>query len=545
MLAVILRAAIILNLGLALLAVTPAAAQDEALGVLYEFDVEVDYGPHEVPINGAVNVPIVFHDRSRDTPTAFLPEGSSQVPIFLHYVDWEVTSLFDNDQGWVALPVTGFASTAGDEREVTLTVLAGPTTTNPYFKLNLTAVIRTDHGTYHRPVELLFYTPGIPGFAVRNLASLELAPREVGDAGLIITNVGVFPRTFDSEIVSNPCGLRIAPPSTAVVNEREMKAVPFSVQGPESRPLYLSEDCSVMIRVFARDNPEVGLNAVVSVVVNGWYLDPAWGFTGAFFAIFLLLLGWFVASRKGRIEEELLGKPQKPWTIPVEKVYLDRLKETDSHAWYVVRHYLMEDEYRSALMWYSAYKRGTKNQRARERMIVAHERAFTRWKQREQRKADKPLRAADRYDNKLQAKLDRKGARRHRKETAKWAALVKKITAAHERRVEKLEAKWQAAAKKARKRGQPEPEKPDLGEPDVPDQPVLTQVPLEEHRWSRKADRYRGRMDRKNQRLLGKLERASARRLNKVRRKAQRAAKKLDDPEFVEEHPLLLGDTPS
>ncbi len=534
----------VLNLSLVLLAVPGADAQ-AGQNLLYEFDLEVPYGPHEVPINGVVNVPVILRDNSRDGTATVVPDDPSGLVVFAHNVEWQMTSMFENDQGWVAQPMTGYPSFAGDARESTLTVLAGPTTTNPYFKLNLTAAIRTDGGIHYRTAQVLFYTPGIAGFAVRSAQSFDLGPREIGAAGLIVTNVGVFPRAFEAQVVENPCNLRVTPPPTTLIPGRTVGQMSFSLQGPEDRLLYLTENCSLRFVVVAIDNPDREVGAIVSVVVNGWYVDPTWIFwaVAAITALILLLL--FVTSRKARIEEELLGKPQKPWTIPVEKVYLDRLKESDPHAWYVVRHYLMEDEYRSALMWYQAFKRGTKNQRAKERMIVAQEKGYQRWRARELRKADKPILAADRFEAKLQKKLDRSAAKRHRKERSKWAALVKKVTEAHAKKVEKAEAKWSVAAKKARKRGQPEPEKPDLGEPDLPEEPMLVQVPLEEHKWARKADRFRGKMDRKNERMLQRFERADARRLDKVRRKARRAAKKLDDPDFVDEHPLLLGDAPS
>ncbi len=532
----------VLNLTLVLVALPGADAQ-AGQDLLYEFDLIVPYGPHEVPINGMVQIPVVLRDGSRDGTATVVPGDPAGLALFAHRVSWELSSEFENDQGWVVQPMTGYPSFAGSERETMLTVLAGPTTTNPYFKVNVTAIIQTDGGTHYRSAQVLFYTPGIAGFAVRSAQSFDLGPREVGAAGLIVTNVGVFPRFFEAQVAENPCDLRVTPPPTTIIPGRQSGVMSFSIQGPEDSLLYLSENCSLRLTVIATDNPDREVGAIVSVVVNGWYVDPTWVFwtIGAIVAMVLLLL--FVASRKARIEEELLGKPQKPWTIPVEKVYLERLKEEDPHAYYVVRHYLMEDEYRSALLWYHAFKRGTKNQRAKERMIVAQERSYERWRKREQRKADRPLRAADRYEAKLQKKLDRKVGRRHRKEKAKWDALVKKLNAAHAKKVEKAEAKWAAAAKKARKRGQPEPEKPDLGEPDLPDAPVLVSVPLEEHKWSRKADRFRARKDRKNQRLLAKFEKADARRLAKVRRKAQRAARKLDDPDFVDEHPLLLAES--
>ena len=61
------------------------------------------------------------------------------------------------------------------------------------------------------------------------------------------------------------------------------------------------------------------------------------------------------------------------------------------------------------------------------------------------------------------------------------------------------------------------------------------------HKWAKKAGRFRARMVRRQGDLEVKFEKADARRLRKVRRKVAKLARRLDDPEFVKEHPLLQG----
>jgi hypothetical protein len=246
-----------------------------------------------------------------------------------------------------------------------------------------------------------------------------------------------------------------------------------------------------------------------------------------------------VKRRKERVEEEILGKPQRPWTIPAEALYLQRLEEKDPRAAYVVRHYLMEDEYRSSLLWYYAYKRATKGSRAKERLIVKQEHGHEKWQDGWAKKVMRPEAKADRYDDKLQRKLDRRARKHHKKALQEWEKRGKALETAHAKAVEKAEERWSKEARKADKKGLAKPLRPDIAEPDFPAAPGLHAIPLAEHKWRRRADRFRAKMAKKEARLTARFERLNERRLRRVRRKVRRIGRKLDDAAFIDEHPLL------
>ncbi len=70
-------------------------------------------------------------------------------------------------------------------------------------------------------------------------------------------------------------------------------------------------------------------------------------------------------------------------------------------------------------------------------------------------------------------------------------------------------------------------------------EPVLQPLLLADHRWAKKAAGYRRRRVRQQGNLEVAFEKKEARYLAKLQRKVQRIARKLDDPDFVVEHPLL------
>jgi len=52
--------------------------------------------------------------------------------------------------------------------------------------------------------------------------------------------------------------------------------------------------------------------------------------------------------------EKYCIRPDKPWEIPEEKAYLDKLKKTDEEKYNEILK-MMHEEYKSALLWYKYY----------------------------------------------------------------------------------------------------------------------------------------------------------------------------------------------
>ncbi len=510
-------------------------------GVLYHFELEVDDDPYELPIGEQALLPITVRDLSKDGPGA-LAEGAPTVPVRLHSVEFFVTPLMADTEGWVPQPVPGFTIVPGETKETNLLINLGPTATNKYFPVNLTAVIRTDDGYRNLSAQLAFFTNGLPGFALRALNSLDnMEPGEIRQVKLVVNNIGLTRRAFDVDILQNPCKMGAPGSGTFVVEPRSSKQIEFSVRAPTNKVWYYSQDCSLQVEVTAADSPGAPVATSVGVTVNGWYVKPDWLFAPFWTLVIIAILVFVIARRKARIEEEILGKPQKPWTIPVEVVYLKHLKERDPRAWYVVRHYLMEDEYKSALLWYSTYKAATKGGRKKERLVLKQEHSYEAWRRRWEKRVARPMKLADRFDADLQRKLDRTATKRLRVETGKYLTLTRKMKSAHESAQDRAFASWEKQVAKAQKKGTTAPPKPTVAEPDYAPEPQLQEIALADHRWSKKAGRYRRRMVRKQGNLEVRFEKADTRMLRKVRRKVQRVARKLDDPAFVAEHPLLQG----
>ena len=524
----------------------PVAAQTEAL---YNFTLSFSpTGLIEVPLQGSTGKMVItatLTDASTVPPYGALPPGTG-VAVLPHHVRLSVKTQGPDLPGWSALLQNQFFDiNAGESHSFPINVLLDAKATSPIFVGNLTASIQVEDGSTH-VVSGLFtaHTSGVPFFNVQGVASHTFAPRDIFNTNITITNQDLKPRAFVVKEGVNSCGFALGIPTNIIVGPKDgptkgIESYSVTMQAPAEGFFLLGEQCRVVLDIAPQDNPALVRHVFYNLTLTGIGIEPPLIFNAILLLLAILLLILFLKRRKEKLEEEILGKPQKPWTIPVEKVYLAHLKQKDERAWYVVRHFLMEDEYRSALLWYKSEKKGTKGTRKKERLVLKQEKAYDRWRAGWQKDIAKPLKKADKFEAKLQRKLDRKAKKRLRKDTRKWRKLTRKLKEVQAKQQKRADEKHVKAVKKAQKRGEPVPRAPVVAAPDLPAEPRLRPILLAEHRWHRKADRKRRRMTRKQGNLEVKFERADAKRLRKLESKIRKLARKLDDPDFVEAHPLL------
>ena len=525
------------------LLVLPAPTSAQAPEDFYDFLLRGEETTKAVQPGSSVDIPMTFLDLSKDSTGGLSPvPGVPNASPNQHGVRFEYKLLEQNSLGWFVLKPPMQYTYGGDVREVRFTVGVSQLVQEPFMPMEFTAVVEANGRTYRSTVNVTVYTLGVQSFnAQPEDVGGEIKPGAIVNVPIRITNGALLPRGFDIEVADNPCGLLVATSGNNLVGPKETKTYTVSARAPEDKLWYFSEICSLGIQVAPNDAPSSIRYLTAPLIINGGFVDPQWVINTVAILLILLILLFLLARRKARVEEEILGKPQKPWLIPVEALYLKALRRKDSRAWYVVRHYLMEDEYRSSLLWYKAYKRQTKGSRKKEALVLRQEKAYERWKKAWAKDIAKPIKKADRFEAQLQKKLDRKAAKDHRKQMGKYDSVRGQMEKAHAKQVERVSEKHEKAAAKARKKGQPVPPKPVVAKPDYPDEPEAPQYVLAEHKWAKKAARHRARQVRRQGDLEVKFEKADARRLRKVRRKVQRMARKLDDAQFLAEHPLLQG----
>lgn len=521
-----------------------ATAQDPGAEGVYQFDLQVEETFQTLEVNSQAFYPLTVRDLSRDGST-LVPGGTTGDPVGTLPHDYSVEVIpLQPTNGWYIIPATSFQMFAGQEKTFEVGLGVGAAASDPYYDIQVIITMRFQ-GTIEdvKNVTLRAYTPGISGFsAIVQGGFQQVSPNQLVDYPVRIENRALVPRAYDILVDTNPCGLEVAATTGNLVPAKTTEEYVVNVRSPGDKPLYLSELCQVGLVIRDQLAPENFQKVTLSMSVNGTFVAGQWIYYGVIFAILLLFLILFLLRRKALVEEGILGKPQKPWTIPAEQVYLRELRLQDPRAYHLVRNVLMVEEYRSSLDWYYAYKSSTKGTRSKERLILAEERKLDRIEDKADRKVQRFDRKAARHKRKMERKIAAKAKKTHRKEIKAYDAGKDKVEAKAKKAHEKSYAKWEKAAKKARKQGEDEPEAPVYVAPELAERPALPETSLDDAspRQERKLGKQLAKVERKQVKVRAKGEKDYNRRLVKVQRRVRKLAKKLDDPTFMDEHAHLF-----
>ncbi len=128
---------------------------------------------------------------------------------------------------------------------------------------------------------------------------------------------------------------------------------------------------SIDIETYACDQPNVTLSSgVLSVRTKGFAIQGIFSFKYSwhlfFVGIIVFICGAIYLFIKRLKLLENCKKPQKPWTIPEEKKYLDKLlkdKKIEEHK-NILK--MMKEEYGSALLWYKNYRESLIKEKQKE-----------------------------------------------------------------------------------------------------------------------------------------------------------------------------------
>jgi hypothetical protein len=113
------------------------------------------------------------------------------------------------------------------------------------------------------------------------------------------------------------------------------------------------------------------------------------GAIGVLFLIFILILlvGLFIFKQKS-LYQQYCVKPDKPWDIPEEIRFLEKLKETDKEKYKETLN-LMEEEYNSAVLWHKYYCESQIRSENRKKEKIRQERMQKKKTEKEKLKKEK------------------------------------------------------------------------------------------------------------------------------------------------------------
>lgn len=183
---------------------------------------------------------------------------------------------------------------------------------------------------------------------------LVFRPDEIVSIPITLQNLGNYNDTFSFRVASEHNDIKIAEPMSITLAPGEVRDAYLGVSIPPSLFDYGTRH-EIKIEAYSIYQENVTIaERTVALESKGVYFSEISGI-GIFFLIFILIiLIIFILFRRKRLMESVCVKPDKPWEIPEEEKYLERLKKRDKQKYSEVLK-MMQDEYQSALLWYDSY----------------------------------------------------------------------------------------------------------------------------------------------------------------------------------------------
>jgi hypothetical protein len=183
---------------------------------------------------------------------------------------------------------------------------------------------------------------------------VEIGPNRLISIPLEVINLGSHVDVFNFR-ASTDSKLLVSPPPPITLQPNEVGHTSIGVAS-----LRLFNDPgsarSINIEAYSIYEPETVFNNTATVITRGIYISEMITFYFTNFIGLIVLIAAFIFYRKRRRLAKKCKKPDKPWTIPEEKKYLQDLRKKDRNKFEKVL-LMMEDEYKSALLWYEDYRK--------------------------------------------------------------------------------------------------------------------------------------------------------------------------------------------
>ena len=192
---------------------------------------------------------------------------------------------------------------------------------------------------------------------------VEIKPDEIVSIPIKVTNYGTQIDTFSFRIHQETDNdfLIVSPPATITLSPLETGYTYLGVASPK-----IFQDPgtarSIDIQAYSIYDENISFNNTVTIVTKGFYVSEIGiGYFFMFLFFILIIIGFYI-YRKKQSREKILNKPDKPWEIPEEKKYFEKLKEKDKEK-YKLTLEMMQYEYQSSMLWYKNYCKSVLDER--------------------------------------------------------------------------------------------------------------------------------------------------------------------------------------
>lgn len=191
-----------------------------------------------------------------------------------------------------------------------------------------------------------------------SVTSKQIAPHSYGEFDVTLQNLGYYRDMFQLKFIADNGLIVAASQQIIVLSPDESQNLKIEFLTPE-KFFDIGTPNTIQVYATSASDPNPMLIGTLVVITQGFYISPLIGIILAPIIIIIILIYFFFFYLKKRRDKELFGKPEKPWKLPEEQQHLRELKQQDNKA-YKKERLMMEDEYKSAILYYQDYRQSVK-----------------------------------------------------------------------------------------------------------------------------------------------------------------------------------------
>ena len=285
-----------------------------------------------------------------------------------------------------------------------------------------------------------------------------------------ITNKGNYYDTFLINVIGENGVVGISSQEIIVLNPGETQRINIMVMTPEINFYDPGTIRKIRIEAYSINDPENKFIGEAVVKTVGFYISPPLLLTIGLIALLLLITISVLYYKREKELQNIYGKPEKPWKIPEEKKYLEKLKKENIEK-YKKELEMMREEYQSALLWYKFYQEAMKPKTEREKKI-----ALLEYKR-------------EKLQEKLEKKIENEWRSRREREYEEWKKECNRIQSEYikkkaailnewERKKREIKEQYEKLNKERKEKGLQPLLLPEIPEPNLPSPPTLPPEPI-------------------------------------------------------------------
>jgi hypothetical protein len=193
----------------------------------------------------------------------------------------------------------------------------------------------------------------------------ETSPDSIVYFPIEVINRGNYDDTFEFEVSNESNGFLGLVSGQITLKPGETGQVTAMVLTPYVYLFDQGTQVALNVSAYSVYEPSKKFSTAISITSKGILISNMFLLTIAVLALVLISIYLIYHFLIDRQRTKLYGKPNKPWKIPSEEKYLQKLRKKDKKEYNKIKE-MMIDEYQSSILWYKDYIKNKKNQKKKE-----------------------------------------------------------------------------------------------------------------------------------------------------------------------------------